>query len=68
MQRYVSALRLGTALVKQYGFLSTSHIAQIQQELKRDRGGYRKLPGTALKNQRGRWCTRPRKTRPSYWT
>ena len=53
MQRYASALRLGTALVKQYGFLSTNHIAQIQEALKRDSGGYRKLPGTTLKNQRG---------------
>ena len=53
VQRYASALRLGTALVKQYGFLSTNHVAQLQEELKRDRGGYRKLPGTALKNQRG---------------
>ena len=53
VQRYAAALRLGTALVKQYGFLSTNHIAQIQEELKHDRGGYRKLPGTTLKNQRG---------------
>jgi hypothetical protein len=30
VQRYASALRLGTALVKKYGFLSTNHIAQIQ--------------------------------------
>jgi len=53
VQRYAAALRLGTRLVKQFGFLSTNHIAQIQQELKRDNGGYRKLPGTTLKNQRG---------------
>lgn len=53
VQRYAAALRLGTALVQQYGFLSTNHVAQIQEKLKRDRGGYRKLPGTALKNQRG---------------
>lgn len=53
VQRYASALRLGTALVKKYGFLSTNHIAQIQEELKRDSGGYRKLPGTTLKNQFG---------------
>ncbi|HET9505640.1 MAG TPA: Fic family protein [Hymenobacter sp.] len=54
VQRYASALRLGTALVKKYGFLSTNHIAQIQEELKRDSGGYRKLPGTTLKNQFGK--------------
>jgi Fic family protein len=53
VQRYASALRLGARLVKQFGFLSTNHIAQIQEELKRDSGGYRKLPGTTLKNQRG---------------
>ncbi|WP_223847233.1 Fic/DOC family N-terminal domain-containing protein [Hymenobacter montanus] len=39
VQRYASALRLGTRLVKQFGFLSTNHIAQIQEELKRDNGG-----------------------------
>ena len=53
MQRYASALRLGIRLVKQFGSLSANHIAQIQEELKRDSGGYRKLPGTTLKNQRG---------------
>lgn len=53
VQRYAAALRLSTALVKCYGFLSTNHIVQIQQELKRDSGGYRKLPGTTLKNQFG---------------
>ncbi len=53
VQRYASALRLGTRLVHQFGFLSTNHIAQIQEELKRDNGGYRRLPGTTLKNQRG---------------
>jgi len=54
-----AALRLGIRLVKQYGFLGTNHIAQVQEALKPDSGGYRRLPGTALKNQRGEMVHTP---------
>lgn len=53
VQRYTAALRLGLNLVQQYGFLSVNHLALIQQELEHNNGGYRRLPGTTLKNQRG---------------
>ena len=53
VQRYAAALRLGLGLVGQYGFLSSNHLALIQQELEQNAGGYRRLPGTTLKNQRG---------------
>jgi len=53
VQRYTAALRLGLGLVQQYGFLSVNHLALIQQELEQNSGGYRRLPGTTLKNQRG---------------
>jgi Fic family protein len=53
VQRYAAALRLGLQLVQQYGFLSVNQIALVQQELEQNNGGYRRLPGTTLKNQRG---------------
>lgn len=53
VQRYAAALRLGLGLVQHYGFLSVNHLARIQQELEQNNGGYRRLPGTTLKNQRG---------------
>lgn len=53
VQRYAAALRLGTRLVQQHGFLSANHVLQIQEELMHNNGGYRRLPGTTLKNQRG---------------
>jgi len=53
VQRYAAALRLGVGLVRQYGFLSVNHLAQIQQKLEQNNAGYRRQPGTTLKNQRG---------------
>ena len=50
---YAAALRLGFELVQQYGFLSVNHLARIQAELEQNSAGYRRLPGTTLKNQRG---------------
>jgi len=53
VQQYTAALRLGLGLVQHYGFLSVNHLARIQQELEQNNGGYRRLPGTTLKSQRG---------------
>ncbi|RTQ47205.1 Fic family protein [Hymenobacter gummosus] len=50
---YAAALRLGFSLVRQYGFLSVNHLALIQRELEQNNAGYRRLPGTTLKNQLG---------------
>lgn len=53
VSNYAAALRLGFGLVQQYGFLSVNHLARIQGELEQNSAGYRRLPGTTLKNQVG---------------
>ena len=51
VQSYANALRRGFELVRQKKVLSNSFILQIQEELEHNKAGFRKLPGTALKNQ-----------------
>ncbi len=50
---YVQALRIGYQNVKQSRLLTANHILLIQAELERNQAGFRKLPGTALKNNHG---------------
>jgi Fic family protein len=50
VQNYAAALQLGVALIQKHGFLSSNHLVQIQAELEHNNAGYRRLPGTALKN------------------
>lgn len=51
--RYVSALRLGRDAVARTGLLTCNDIVRIQGALELNEAGFRKLPGTALKNQHG---------------
>jgi Fic family protein len=51
--RYRQALRLGFDQVHQTGLITANHIIEIQAELERNNAGFRKLPGTALKNAGG---------------
>ncbi|MDD2738448.1 MAG: Fic family protein [Methylomonas lenta] len=51
--RYRQALRLGFDQVQQTGLITANHIIEIQAELERNNAGFRKLPGTALKNTGG---------------
>jgi Fic family protein len=51
--RYRQALRVGFNTVREHGVLSTNHVLRIQAELEQNRAGFRKLPGTTLKNQDG---------------
>jgi len=51
--RYRQALRIGFELVHETGLLTNNHILQIQAELEQNNAGFRKLPGTALKNDLG---------------
>ena len=53
VSRYVQAVRVGIDLLRPQGLLTSSHIQAIQQELEANSAGYRKLPGTALKNSLG---------------
>jgi Fic family protein len=52
--RYNHALRAGFEAVRNSGLLTGSHIIEIQSVLEKNRAGYRKLPGTVLKNGAGR--------------
>lgn len=51
--RYGQALQVGFDLVRTSGLLTNNHILEIQRELERNQAGYRRLPGTALKDQSG---------------
>lgn len=48
---YADALRRGFGIVKQTGVLTNNHIIQIQSIIEENSAGFRKLPGTALKNE-----------------
>jgi Fic family protein len=53
VRHYVQALRAGHALVKKTGLLTANHMIEIQAELEQNNAGFRKLPGTALKDGAG---------------
>lgn len=57
--RYRLALRVGFELVQGSGLLTCNHIIQIQGELERNNAGFRKLPGTALKDGAGQTIYTP---------
>lgn len=50
VQNYIAALKKGFELVSQTGLLTNRTILQIQEVLENNNAGFRKLPGTALKN------------------
>lgn len=50
VQNYISALKKGFELVKKNGIISSNTIIEIQNELEKNNAGFRKLPGTSLKN------------------
>ncbi len=51
--RYRQALLVGFKAVTDKGLLTNSHILKIQAELEQNRAGFRKVPGTVLKDQSG---------------
>jgi Fic family protein len=51
--RYRQALRVGFAAVRKSGLLTLNDIINIQAELEQNNAGFRKLPGTALKDGTG---------------
>ncbi len=57
--RYRQALRVGFEQVKRSGLLTANHIIEIQSELERNNAGFRKLPGTALKDSGGQTIYTP---------
>jgi len=50
VQNYISALKKGFELTSKSGLLTNKTILQIQEILEDNKAGFRKLPGTALKN------------------
>lgn len=48
---YISALKKGYTLVRNSGLLTANHIIEIQAEMEKHRSGFRKLPGTELRNE-----------------
>lgn len=51
VQNYMAAMKKGYALVNEHKFLSVNHIKEVQQLLENNNAGFRKVPGTTLKNQ-----------------
>ncbi len=50
VQNYSSALKKGFKLISENNLLTSNNIIEIQAELENNRAGFRKLPGTLLKN------------------
>lgn len=50
VQNYISALKKGFSLIKKNKILTNKDIIEIQSELEKNNAGFRKIPGTALKN------------------
>lgn len=53
VRHYVQALRVGFERVQENGLLTNNDIQRIQAELESNNAGFRKLPGTELKNNSG---------------
>lgn len=51
VQNYAHALRHGFKLVRGPRLLTESHIIEIQEGLERNKAGYRRVPGTEIRNQ-----------------
>ena len=50
VHNYASALRYGYKQVKAHGLLTNAHVLHIQATIEENSAGFRKLPGTAMKN------------------
>jgi len=51
VHKYAEALRWGFETVKEKGFLSNNHLIEMQATIEENDAGFRKVPGTALKNE-----------------
>lgn len=50
VQNYISALKKGFSFIQKNKILTNNDIIAIQSELEKNNAGFRKVPGTALKN------------------
>lgn len=51
VQNYIAALRVGHRDVAQSGLIRMSTILSVQEQVEQNNAGFRKVPGTVLKNQ-----------------
>ncbi len=51
VQNYIAALRVGSEEVAQSGLIRLNTILRVQEQVEQNNAGFRKLPGTVLKNQ-----------------
>ena len=54
VRHYVHALRTGYDLVRQHGLMTANDMLSVQAELEQSNAGFRRLPGTTLKDGLGR--------------
>lgn len=59
VQRYRQALRVGFEAVDKTRLLTVNHLLEVQAALQCNNAGFRKLPGTALKDGSGRTVYQP---------
>lgn len=52
VRNYAQALRIGYEIVRVRGILTANDLVRVQEELERNRAGFRRLPGTNLVNDR----------------
>jgi Fic family protein len=57
--RYRQALRVGFEQVQSTGLLTANNIIEVQAQLEQNNAGFRKLPGTALKDGQGQTVYTP---------
>jgi len=50
VQNYIEAMKVGFTLVQQNQLLTNNIILKIQERLEKNKAGFRKVPGTVLKN------------------
>lgn len=53
VRHYIQALHIGHQCVKSTGLITANHLIEIQSALEKSSAGFRKLPGTTLKNNQG---------------
>lgn len=51
VRNYVTALKTGFDLISRHGLLTANNLIEIQSKLENHKSGFRKLPGTELKNE-----------------
>ena len=59
IQNYITALKFGYTRLKELGIITNNIIIGIQEKLEKNKAGFRKVPGTVLKNSQGETIYEP---------